>query len=334
MNNKKIIIFATMILLAISVCITTLTLSKKKEVNGPTPLPSESLNQSTTKAYYFLPNRIVYTHNLDEIEFSYNNETKELKEWFNKDNNFLDKFLQSLEFQTSFDDGGTTIYRDGGTKKFNYEDLTIIVCHRLDGNNNIHIGQNLEYNGNVCQLPTKEEDLKSKEQLYNNLSSELGAFITSEILIPYEVKLEDITKEKINDTDLSSIIYSKVMVNSNDEMYAIIEITDDQVIEEINKVFNEEFKNYKTAKVTDNIYAYLLHKGSDYDLNYITLTGTITKVSQNEITIKTATSEKYRVHHNYEETFKIDDKVEVIFNGFVNTSNPPQIGATSIELIK
>lgn len=332
MKNKKIII-PLVIVIVIAIIPLTIILTKKSEKNGPTPLPEELQTNEKIKPYLTLADRIIYTHELDNISFTYKNETKELKDWFQDNPNFLEEFLNYLEFETSYDDGGTSVYRDGGTKSFNYEDLTIIACHRLDGNNNIHIGRNLKYTNSVCELPTKEQELKNHEIMINNLKSELGAYITSEILIPHEVELSEILKAKLKNYELNSIVYSKMMVNEHNDMYAIIETFNDTTIESINKAFDKLYPGYKMAQVTDKIYVYVNNKASDYNLNYLSLTGTIKSIDKNSLNIITSDNKEYIVHYNFELNVKENNKIKVIYNGYVNESNPPQIEATYIEII-
>lgn len=333
MKNGRIIMFGVVLIGVIAifgVVIGTIFLNHHEEEDLPLIMdtPLVEVEDNIIKPYVVLKDRIIYTHNLNDIKYGY----RELKDWFKNDDEFLEKFLKQLEFVSSYDDGGSSVYRDGGTKAFNYQDLTIIVCHTLDGNNNIHIGQNLKYTGSVCRMPVNKEGLLIKDQTYKNLNQSLGSFLTYQNVIANDVLLKDIVKEKIAEADLGRLMYSKVVVNSNNEMYAIIECDDDTLIEQINQVFNEKYNGYKFAKVKDNIYAYLLYKRGDYSLNFVTLTGTIEKVKKGELLLKTD-KENYRVFHSFDLDFKVGEKIKVIFNGHINESLPPQLGATSIERI-
>lgn len=118
MKNKDIILFLGVILVIIVLIGGTVTLYK-----GHDNIDIENDNNSnnlliTSKLYYELEDRYIYTHALDSIVFTYNNETKELKDWFKNDKTFLAKFLNTLEWENTANDGGTSIYYDGGTKSF------------------------------------------------------------------------------------------------------------------------------------------------------------------------------------------------------------------------
>ena len=129
----------------------------KKNIKEDKKKEQES-SQVKGTMYYELEDRFIYIHGLNSIKFTYNNETKELKEWFKKDNDFLNKFIKELELVNSANDGGTNIYLDGGTKSFNSENMVVIVCKKIDNdgyNNNIHIGKNLKYENDVCNKERK-----------------------------------------------------------------------------------------------------------------------------------------------------------------------------------
>lgn len=161
MKKKDIILFFGVILVIIVLIGGTVTLYK-----GHDNIDIENDNDSnnlliTSKLYYELEDRYIYTHDLDSIAFTYNNETKELKDWFKNDKTFLAKFLNTLEWKNTANDGGTSIYYDGGTKSFELDDVVVIVCKKITGtdgvyNNNIHIGKNLKYENDVCRMPTKK----------------------------------------------------------------------------------------------------------------------------------------------------------------------------------
>lgn len=163
MKKKEVLIFLGIVLLAVLVSCGVVFLNKKfenKNVKENKRTEQES-SQVKGNMYYELKDRYIYSHGLNSIKFTYNNETKELKEWFKKDKNFLDKFIKALETMGEYNDGGTIMYKDGGTKLFNLDDMVVIVCKRIDNdgyNNNIHIGKNLKYENDVCYMPRKGND--------------------------------------------------------------------------------------------------------------------------------------------------------------------------------
>lgn len=158
MKKKEVLIFLGIVLLIVFVSCGVAFLNKNVKENKTSEQES---SQAKGNVYYELEDRYIYSHSLNSIKFTYNNETKELREWFKKDKNFLDKFIKALETMGEYNDGGTIMYKDGGTKLFNLDDMVVIVCKRIDNdgyNNNIHIGKNLKYENDVCYMPRKGND--------------------------------------------------------------------------------------------------------------------------------------------------------------------------------
>jgi len=160
MKKKYILIFLVIIVLAIIVVCGFLNKKFDNKNVREDKTHEEENSQIKGEMYYELEDRYIYSHGLNSIKFTYNNETKELKEWFKKDKNFLDKFIKELELSDSTNDGGTNIYIDGDTKSFDLEEVIVIVCKRIDNigyNNNIHIGKNLKYENDVCNKARKNK---------------------------------------------------------------------------------------------------------------------------------------------------------------------------------
>lgn len=56
----------------------------------------------------------------------------------------IDDLIMDKDLVDKLKDGGTTIYKN--------EQVTVIKCHTLDGNNDIYVGnKNLNYNMNYCE---------------------------------------------------------------------------------------------------------------------------------------------------------------------------------------
>lgn len=141
-NSYKNILIAALIVILVTAIIVTMVCLKNKENN----------NNDNITSYYKLDDRTIYLHNLDNINLNYNNDTKELKSYFEEDKNFLDKLLNILKLENTANDGGTEIYKNGEEKSFNNDDIRVIVCNTIAGNKNIHIGEKLDYSGKVCKL--------------------------------------------------------------------------------------------------------------------------------------------------------------------------------------
>lgn len=113
-------------------------------------------NVSRTKLYYEEDGRRVYTRCLDSISIKYEDKTVSLKE-FIKDNDSLEEAIDKLTL-TEVDimwDGGTKIFKDGGTTEYSSEGLTLIRCNKMldDGtiNKDIYFGtSDMEFKDNYC----------------------------------------------------------------------------------------------------------------------------------------------------------------------------------------
>lgn len=100
--------------------------------------------------YYEYNDQKIYSYCLSNIEVTINNEKTELKDYLL--NNSLESLLNHLEQEASFDDGGTTIYKDGGTKKITSNGLTIIKCSTVEGNRDIYVGpKDMKFKSNFCK---------------------------------------------------------------------------------------------------------------------------------------------------------------------------------------
>lgn len=94
----------------------------------------------------------IYTYCLNSINIHDGNEVKSLSDIISKNNDIIDKIISELIPKDTIYDGGTTIYKDGGTKKITSNGITIIKCNTLDGNRDIYIGaDSLEFQDNFCK---------------------------------------------------------------------------------------------------------------------------------------------------------------------------------------
>lgn len=312
-KNILVLIFTILVILGFI----TLTLLLIKGNSKPNKKQNEKQEYSA-QIYYELEDRNIYFHGLNSIKFTYNNETKELKEWFKKDRNFLNKFLNSLEYEATMLDGGSKIY--------NHNDNKVIVCHTLDKNYNIHIVKDLITSKDVCKIPMKNDIIKNRELFLNNLIEEVGFYISSDTTMPKELYIKDLI-----DVDMNEILYEKVMQNDR-AIYAIIKTDNDNIVKELDKYFEDNYKGYKKVGIK-NYYAYVYNNKIDFSLDSYILQGKVLKVSTNEILVESG-SEKYRVHHNMTYDFKVNDIVNILYNGNVEYSNPAQIGALYVEVEK
>ena len=102
------------------------------------------------KLYYQYDNRKIYTYCLNNVELIIDNKTIELKDYLK--NNTLDSLIKNLELISSYYDGGTNIYNDGGSKRITNNGITLIKCNTIDGNKDIYIGnKDMQYKYNFCK---------------------------------------------------------------------------------------------------------------------------------------------------------------------------------------
>ena len=73
-------------------------------------------------------------------------------------NNSVDSLISELEDSSHLNDGGTIIYKDGGSKKITDNRITVIKCNRLpdiigeENNHDIYIGpDSMKFEENFCK---------------------------------------------------------------------------------------------------------------------------------------------------------------------------------------
>jgi len=150
MNKKKNIIIVLAIL-CVLIFILILNNSNNNSDVKSNLIVSENINcDYNPKLYYEIDNRKIYSYCLDNIKVIVDNQNIELKEYL--ENNSIDDFIKMLEKEIVFYDGGTTLYKDGGTKKITSNNISLLKCNTLDGNKDIYIGnKDMEYKSNFCK---------------------------------------------------------------------------------------------------------------------------------------------------------------------------------------
>jgi len=112
--------------------------------------PTKSNCNHKPKFYYQYENRKIYTYCLNNVELIINNKTIELKDYLK--NNTLDSLIKKLELISSYYDGGTNVYNDGGSKRITNNGIILIKCNTIDGNKDIYIGnKDMKYKSNFCK---------------------------------------------------------------------------------------------------------------------------------------------------------------------------------------
>ena len=148
MKNKKLVYI--LIPLILIIVLATFIFYKKSLTTPNLNVETEKECNHEPMLYYEYNDRKIYSYCLSNIEISINNEKTELKDYLI--NNSLDSLINHLEQSVTFDDGGTTIYKDGGSKKITANGMTLIECKTLEGNNDIYIGpKDMKMKKNFCQ---------------------------------------------------------------------------------------------------------------------------------------------------------------------------------------
>ena len=108
-----------------------------------------STNCSNETSYYTSDERTIYLACYEDINLTKGNEKISLSEYLTK--NSLDTFTSKLDNETK-----STTLKDGGTKIYKSDELTIIVCNKMLDNNkmskDIYIGKGWCKNNDICDV--------------------------------------------------------------------------------------------------------------------------------------------------------------------------------------
>lgn len=97
-------------------------------------------------------NYSIYYYGLSRAIININNHNYDFYEAISENKIGLEVVLADLTIAAKVWDGGTIIYRDGGTRKYAVSTYTILKCNTLDGNNDLYIGdENMEYEDDFCK---------------------------------------------------------------------------------------------------------------------------------------------------------------------------------------
>ena len=133
-NNVKRIILEGILAICLTGC-----------QNKITGISSNANNECNHKANLLIEQdgRKIYTYCLNDTTITLNNKEENLKTFIEKNDNAIDRIIDTLELEGTFSDGGTKVYKG--------ESLTLVQCNKLDGNRDVYIGdQNMEFKENFC----------------------------------------------------------------------------------------------------------------------------------------------------------------------------------------
>lgn len=140
---KKTILL-TLLILCLSGCQKE---SEKLLVDGYEISPVGSTKCSNETPYYIGDERTIYLACYEDINLTKENEKISLSEYLVQ--NSLDTFTSKLDKETK-----STTLKDGGTKIYKSDELTIIVCNKMLDNNkiskDIYIGKDYDKKNDVC----------------------------------------------------------------------------------------------------------------------------------------------------------------------------------------
>lgn len=111
-------------------------------------------SKELTKAGIISDNRnnySIYYYGLSQATININNYDYDFYEAINENKIDLETIIADLTIAAKLWDGGTIIYRDGGTRKYATSTYTILKCNTLAGNKDLYIGdETMEYEDNFC----------------------------------------------------------------------------------------------------------------------------------------------------------------------------------------
>ena len=89
--------------------------------------------------------RNVYTYCFNDATVKINGKEENLKNFIETDDTAIDKIIATLNLEDTLFDGGTKVYKG--------DNLTLIKCHKLDGNRDIYIGdRDMNFKENFCDF--------------------------------------------------------------------------------------------------------------------------------------------------------------------------------------
>lgn len=169
--------------------------------------------------YYYEIDNVIYFDKEKEVDLD--------EALVNKDIT-IDDIVSHLKYDVGFYDGGTTIYKNNGVFK---ENLELLKCKTLDGNNDVYIGYSgMGYRNNFCldnnRTFTKTYTIKSIEDYDQNQ-------IENGVEVSYSKSLRVLLSDEIN------------------EEYVILNNFWDEI--EVNKTYEFELMPHSDSNLEDNI---------------------------------------------------------------------------------
>lgn len=154
-NKRTKIIIAIVIIFIVLNIISEIILNIEVDNNMIEIIPQITEKKEITKSV--IVDRIdsgytIYYYGIEKAIINLNEEKLDLADSLAEGKITIDKIIEDLKKYGELNDGGTEIYKDGGTKKYLTDNYTIIKCNTLDGNKDIYIGdKDMEYEEGFCK---------------------------------------------------------------------------------------------------------------------------------------------------------------------------------------
>ncbi len=211
-------------------------------------------NCSNQKKLYYTDSlgRNYYLNCLDDVIVNFDNKSVSLKDAFTNKDITIEKIINNLTYDVGYYDGGTSIYKDGGSTKYSNNGFSVLKCHTLGelagegGNRDIYIGPLLmSYEENFCDYDIKPTyNLDGHSNLFGTRISYSNK--TNQLLIATIIPLQtvDDIDELIldiyyNDSHLFSSEYNEDIKKE----YSIAEYLDELIISKNIKIEQETLKD-------------------------------------------------------------------------------------------
>lgn len=215
-----------------------------------------SKNESTTtcneipQLYKELADKKIFVKCIDMLSLNIDNKKMPLSEYLK--NNSVDSLISHLEATSHLNDGGTIIYKDGGTKKITDNGITLIKCNKLSdfigspNNQDIYIGpSSMDYEENFCKSDKKE--LIGKSLIYTYEVKNIEESNDENYLW---LTIRKYTGEEVTSVRVPSLLSKKVKTDKNYEF--TFKITDSKVDFEDTKELFEKLELLKIEE-TDKL---------------------------------------------------------------------------------
>lgn len=230
----------------------------KIEMNKPSILYTKRIKtieklscNNKAELYYTLEEKNIYSYCLDSIQISTDGNFIELKDYIKDNKDVIDEIINAITYKDSLFDGGTKIYKDGGTTEYTNNGITIINCHTLDGNRDIYIGsKNMTMQSNFCknnnETFVRTYTIKNIEE-YNEQQYENGIPVTYGKSL--KVTLSQFQAE--TKTVIINNLYDALEVNQTYEFEFMILNKDLKINDDIDSIF--KYADIISTKKTDKV---------------------------------------------------------------------------------